>query len=120
VDVNNHSFTGAISALPWSGTRETGFGITNSHLSLSTFVRPKAVVVDRSTAPEFFWMPFDRSLWQAGNLVCDAQLMKIWGAWRLPLLMGARVRRIREFFRVGEPLGFFARVAASLRAFFAS
>jgi acyl-CoA reductase-like NAD-dependent aldehyde dehydrogenase len=100
VDVNNHSFTGAVPALPWSGTRETGFGIANSTLSLTTFVRPRSVVVDSSTGPEPFWMPFDRTLWQMGNLLCDAQLMKISQVWRLPLVMCKRVKTVREFFRV--------------------
>jgi acyl-CoA reductase-like NAD-dependent aldehyde dehydrogenase len=98
VDVNNHSFTGAVPDLPWSGTRETGFGVANSELSLSTFVRPRVVVVDRSDGPEPFWMPFDEDLWEMGNLLADAQIFKVAGAWKLPLLWRARVRRIREFF----------------------
>ncbi len=99
VDVNNHSFTGAVPELPWSGTRETGFGVANSVHALATFVRPKAVVIDRSKGPEPFWMPFDASLWELGNLLADAQVMKLANAWKLPLLMRKRVARIREFFR---------------------
>ena len=30
VVINNHALTGAMPALPWSGTRETGTGIANS------------------------------------------------------------------------------------------
>jgi len=99
VDVNNHSFTGAVPELPWSGTRETGFGVANSTHALATFVRPKAVVIDRSKGPEPFWMPFDKSLWELGTLLADAQIMKLGHAWKLPLLMRKRVSRIREFFR---------------------
>jgi acyl-CoA reductase-like NAD-dependent aldehyde dehydrogenase len=98
VDVNNHSFTGAIPELPWSGTRASGFGVANSGLSLSTFVRPRTVVIDSGGAPDPFWMPYDETLWDMGNLLADAQLMKIGGAWRIPLLWRRRVRRIREFF----------------------
>ncbi|HEX7702661.1 MAG TPA: aldehyde dehydrogenase family protein [Kofleriaceae bacterium] len=97
--VNNHAFTGAVVALPWSGTRETGFGVANSVHSLATFVRPKAFIVDGSSGPDAFWMPFDRTLWEMGDLLCDAQLMKLGRAWRLPLIIRQRVRTIREFFR---------------------
>lgn len=101
VDVNNHSFTGAIPQLPWSGTRASGFGIANSALSLTTFVRPRTVVVDRARAPEPFWMPFDESLWEMGNLLADVQLMQLGGALRIPLLWRRRVRKIRRFFGAG-------------------
>ena len=97
--VNNHAFTGAVVGLPWSGTRETGFGVANSVHSLGTFVRPKALIVDSSSGPDAFWMPFDRTLWEMGDLLCDAQLMKLRRAWRLPLIMRQRVRTIREFFK---------------------
>jgi succinate-semialdehyde dehydrogenase/glutarate-semialdehyde dehydrogenase len=99
VDINNHSFTGAVPDLPWSGTRDSGFGVANSDLSLSTFVRPRVVVVDRAQAPEPFWMPFDQDLWEMGNLLADVQIFKIANAWKLPLLWRARLGRIREFFQ---------------------
>jgi acyl-CoA reductase-like NAD-dependent aldehyde dehydrogenase len=97
--VNNHAFTGAVASLPWSGTRETGFGVANSVHALATFVRPKTVIIDASSGPDAFWMPFDRTLWEMGDLLCDAQLMKLARAWRLPLIMRERVRTIRKFFQ---------------------
>jgi acyl-CoA reductase-like NAD-dependent aldehyde dehydrogenase len=99
VTVNNHAFTGAVPALPWSGTRETGFGVANGPESLATFVRPRALVVDANSAPEPFWMPYDRTLAELGELLADAQLGKIGGAWRLPLLLKRRAKAVREFFR---------------------
>jgi acyl-CoA reductase-like NAD-dependent aldehyde dehydrogenase len=96
--INNHAFTGAIPSLPWTGTRETGFGVANSAHALATFTRPKTTMIDESTKPDPFWMPFDRDLWDFGQLVCDAQLMKLGRAWRLPLLAAKRVRTIRRFF----------------------
>ena len=99
VDVNNHAYTGAVPELPWSGTRATGFGIANSALALGTFVRPRAVTIDRSSDPEPFWMPFDASLLELGNLLADAQLFQLRGAWKLPLLLRQRLRTIRSFFR---------------------
>ena len=88
VTINNHSFSGAVAALPWSGTRETGFGVANGPESLSTFVRPRTTIIDRATAPESFWMPYDRSLRDLGDILADAQLGAALGrAWRLPLLL---------------------------------
>jgi acyl-CoA reductase-like NAD-dependent aldehyde dehydrogenase len=99
VNVNNHSFTGAIPSLPWSGTRETGYGVANGPESLATFARPRVVVVDRSTSPELFWMPFDEGLLELGDTLADAQLLRLERAWRLPALMRRRIRKVRDFFR---------------------
>jgi succinate-semialdehyde dehydrogenase/glutarate-semialdehyde dehydrogenase len=99
VDVNNHAFTGAVPALPWSGTRATGHGVANSEWSLLTFCRPKAVVVDAGDAPEFFWMPFDRDLRELGELLADAQIGKVLGAVKIPLLMRRRLAHLKSFFR---------------------
>jgi acyl-CoA reductase-like NAD-dependent aldehyde dehydrogenase len=99
VSINNHSFTGAVPDLPWSGTRDTGFGVANSTLSLATFVRPRTLVVDRSGTPELFWMPYDQALWEMGELLADAQLGRVAGAWRLPLVIRERLRALRAFFR---------------------
>ncbi|MBX3276293.1 MAG: aldehyde dehydrogenase family protein [Sandaracinaceae bacterium] len=99
VTVNNHSMTGAIPDLPWSGVRATGFGIANSALSLTTFCRPKTLLLDANDAPEPFWMPFDASTFELGDLLADAQLMRVGRAWKLPLLLAKRARRIKQFFR---------------------
>jgi acyl-CoA reductase-like NAD-dependent aldehyde dehydrogenase len=99
VTINNHAFTGAVPALPWSGARDTGFGVANSALSLATFVRPRATVVDRATAPELFWMPYDEALWEMGDLLADAQLGRLVRAWRLPLVIRERLRTLKSFFR---------------------
>ena len=99
VTINNHAFSGAIPSLPWSGTRETGFGVANSAHSLSTFVRPRATVIDRAKSAEFFWMPYDKTLWDIGQIVADLQLGRIGGALRLPLAIRRRMKTVREFFR---------------------
>jgi hypothetical protein len=98
VNVNNHALSGAIPALPWSGTRDTGFGVANGAHALPTFVRPRAVVVDRSTSPELYWMPYDDALLELGDILADAQLMRIERAWKLPLLIRKRLRALRGFF----------------------
>jgi acyl-CoA reductase-like NAD-dependent aldehyde dehydrogenase len=99
VNINNHSFSGAIAALPWSGTRRTGFGVANGPESLATFVRPRVTTVDESTGPDPYWMPYDRSLAELGEGLVEAQLGHFSQAWRLPLLMRRRLKTIRDFFR---------------------
>ena len=57
--------------------RDTGFGIANSTLSLTTFCRPRSLLIDENDAPEPFWMPFDASTFELGDLLADAQLMRV-------------------------------------------
>jgi acyl-CoA reductase-like NAD-dependent aldehyde dehydrogenase len=98
VTINNHAVTGAMAALPWSGHRDTGPGVANSTLALSTFLRPKTVLVDRNDAPELYWMPYDKTLWKLGNLLADAQLLKIGQAYKIPFLIKERIDTVRAFF----------------------
>jgi len=99
VSVNNHAFTGAVASLPWSGTRATGFGVANSRLALATFVRPRTTVVDRFRKPELFWMPYDQTLCELGDVLADMQRNRVERAWRLPALMRRRIKTLRDFFR---------------------
>ncbi len=63
VTVNNHGFTAAIAAAPWSGVGDSGFGVTNSKHALREFTRPRFVLVDKSSAKsELWWMPYTPSL----------------------------------------------------------
>ena len=99
VTVNNHAFSGAIPALPWSGTRDTGYGVANSALALPTFVRPRTLVVDEASAHELYWPPYDRGLLEFGDILSDVQRGVVGRAWRLPLLLRDRMRALRDFFR---------------------
>jgi acyl-CoA reductase-like NAD-dependent aldehyde dehydrogenase len=96
VTINNHAFSGAIPALPWGGTRETGFGVANSGHALATFVRPRATLVDRANAPELFWMPYDETLAKVGDLLADLQVGRIRDLWRLPFAIRRRAKTLRE------------------------
>ncbi len=61
--VNNHAFTAALAAAPWTGVGESGFGVTNSKHALKEFTRPRFILVDRSRAKsELWWMPYTESL----------------------------------------------------------
>jgi len=63
VTINNHGFTGALPAAPWSGHRETGWGITGSPLALDALTRPRLVLLDRSRGPtELWWYPYTPAL----------------------------------------------------------
>jgi acyl-CoA reductase-like NAD-dependent aldehyde dehydrogenase len=63
VTINNHGFTGAIPAAPWSGFGETGWGITGSPLALGTFTRPRFVLADRGRGRnELWWYPYTPAL----------------------------------------------------------
>jgi acyl-CoA reductase-like NAD-dependent aldehyde dehydrogenase len=98
VTINNHAFTGAVPALPWSGTRATGYGVANSEWSLLTYCRPKALVVDGNRDPDPYWMPFDTNLRDLGEALAHAQLGHLLNAVAIPLLMRKRVQRIKSFF----------------------
>jgi acyl-CoA reductase-like NAD-dependent aldehyde dehydrogenase len=63
VTVNNHAFTGALPAAPWSGYGESGYGITGSTLALDALTRPRFVLVDRNGAGrEMWWYPYTPAL----------------------------------------------------------
>jgi len=96
--INCHAFTGAIPALPWSGTRETGFGVANSRYALSTFVRPRVTAIDESTGPDPYWMPYDDRFQQFSEILAEVQLLQLARAWKLPFLVRRRLRAVRDFF----------------------
>jgi len=98
VTIDNHSLTGAMPELPWSGTRASGFGVANSALALHTFVRPQTLLVDGAKGPEVYWLPYDETLRSVGDLLADAQIGRVLGAWKLPLLFRERLATIRRFF----------------------
>ena len=99
ITINNHALTGAMPQLPWSGVRQTGHSVASSELSLGIFTRPKTVLSDSNRAPELFWLPYDRDLWELGHHLADAQLGKLKNAWKLPILIQKRLKTIRRFFR---------------------
>jgi acyl-CoA reductase-like NAD-dependent aldehyde dehydrogenase len=59
VTINNHGFTAALPAAPWTGTGESGYGITNSPHALHELTRTRFVLEDRSGAKsELWWYPY--------------------------------------------------------------
>lgn len=63
VTINNHGFTAALPAAPWTGAGESGYGITNSAHALAELTRARFVLEDRSSAKsELWWYPYTPTL----------------------------------------------------------
>jgi acyl-CoA reductase-like NAD-dependent aldehyde dehydrogenase len=59
VTINNHGFTAALPSAPWTGTGDSGHGITNSPHALAELTRPRFVLEDRSSKKsELWWYPY--------------------------------------------------------------
>jgi acyl-CoA reductase-like NAD-dependent aldehyde dehydrogenase len=59
VTVNNHAFTAALPMAPWTGTGDTGYGVTNSAHALHALTRARFVLEDSSRASrELWWYPY--------------------------------------------------------------
>jgi acyl-CoA reductase-like NAD-dependent aldehyde dehydrogenase len=59
VTINNHAFTAALPAAPWTGTADSGGGVTNSRHALSALTRVRFVLEDRNRAArELWWYPY--------------------------------------------------------------
>ncbi len=58
VTINNHGFTGALPAAPWTGAGDSGYGVTSSPHALAEPTRPRFLLEDRSRAKsELWWYP---------------------------------------------------------------
>jgi acyl-CoA reductase-like NAD-dependent aldehyde dehydrogenase len=59
VTINNHAFTAALAAAPWTGRGDSGFGVTGSRHALHSLTRPRFVLEDRNrAAKELWWYPY--------------------------------------------------------------
>jgi acyl-CoA reductase-like NAD-dependent aldehyde dehydrogenase len=100
VTVNNHAFTGAIPAAPWSGRGESGYGITNSPLALDALTRPRFVLLDKGKGGrELWWFPYTPALRAVALAMATARnggkgiFARVAGVFAL---LGAMMRRRRE------------------------
>ena len=59
VTINNHGFTAAVPAAPWTGVGDSGYGITNSPHALSELTRPRFILEDTNGGKrELWWYPY--------------------------------------------------------------
>ncbi len=99
--VNNHGFTGAIPSLPWTGVKKSGAGVANSTIALHHYTRPRTLVVDRNPGADAWWFPMDAALEELGHRLADAQVGKVLGAVKVPLLLARRQAEVLRFAREG-------------------
>lgn len=67
VTINNHGFTAAIAAMPWTGVKGSGLGVTNSPHALEWMVRPQGILIDRSRLREPWWHPYNDAAIKLGR-----------------------------------------------------
>lgn len=102
--VNNHSFTGAIPAAPWTGVKQSGYGIANSEFSLAHYTRPHTLVIDRKKSGDAWWFPLNTLAGKLGECLAKAQLGDIRAAIQIPFLIAKRQKQVLEFVRPKKTL----------------
>jgi len=95
--VNNHSLTGIMAEIPWTGVKDTGTGIAGSRHAYESFVRRRTVFVDRSKKPDPWWFPATPELRAFGDALIERNQGSIKALLKLAGLVGKRVSAIREF-----------------------
>ncbi|HSN99793.1 MAG TPA: aldehyde dehydrogenase family protein, partial [Candidatus Nanopelagicales bacterium] len=74
ITINNHGFTAALPGAPWTGTGESGHGVTNGPHALAELTRPRFVLEDRSGASrELWWYPYTPALRQVAFAMARAR-----------------------------------------------
>lgn len=99
VFINNHALTGTMPAAPWTGVKDSGFGVANSEHALHTFTRPKTIFVDTGRKPDPWWLPADALLGEIADRLAKAQLGDVLGALKLPGLMKERQKKLLSLLR---------------------
>ncbi len=100
--VNNHSFTGAVPAAPWTGVKDTGTGVASGVFALDHYTRPRTIAIDRNDAPDAWWFPMDARLEELGNRLAEALLGNPLAAAKVPVLLWQRERSVIDLVRA-EP-----------------
>jgi acyl-CoA reductase-like NAD-dependent aldehyde dehydrogenase len=101
--VNNHSFTGAMPAAPWTGVKSSGTGVASGVFALNHYTRPRTVVVDRNEGADAWWFPMDAALEELGTRLSDGLLGNALAALKVPVLLFRRQRAVLDFVRTGAP-----------------
>jgi acyl-CoA reductase-like NAD-dependent aldehyde dehydrogenase len=96
VTINNHSFSGALASAAWTGTKDSGHGVTNSRFALYEMTRARTIIVDRSKQREMWWYPYNNALEQVTQGLVE---LSRFGGNRLPALgqvVAGLMRRWKE------------------------
>lgn len=94
--VNNHSFTGAMAHVPWTGVKDTGPGIAASRFSYHTFVRPRTLFIDTGTKPDPWWFPMNADLREMAELLIQRSLGSFGAMVKLARLVPKRVSAVER------------------------
>lgn len=97
--VNNHAITGTLAQTPWTGVKDTGFGVAASRHSYHTFARPMTVFVDRSSKPDPWWAPANEDLQSLADALLARAQGSIGATFKLAGILGRRVKAITSFAR---------------------
>ncbi len=103
VFINNHAITGAMPFAPWTGVKESGYGVASGEFALHAFVRPRTIFIDRAKKPDPWWLPADELLVEIGERLARAQLGQVLAALRVPKLFAKRQRAIVDLVRGAPP-----------------
>jgi hypothetical protein len=97
--VNNHALTGILAEAPWTGTKDTGFGVASSRHAYSVFTRPRTLFVDGAKDPDPWWVPLDENAAAFGDAISRRGLGQWSALVTLAKLVGRRVAAIRALAR---------------------
>jgi acyl-CoA reductase-like NAD-dependent aldehyde dehydrogenase len=100
--INNHALTGAMPFAPWTGVKDSGYGVANSEHALHTFARPRTIFVDSGRAPDPWWLPADGLLAELAERLARAQLGELTAALKVPGIMSARKKKLLALVRGGS------------------
>ena len=102
--INNHSFTGAIPSAPWTGVKQSGYGIANSVFALAHYTRPHTLVIDRKKSGDAWWFPMNTLAAKLGECLAKAQLGDLKAAIQIPFLISKRQKQVLAFVRPQKTL----------------
>lgn len=99
--VNNHAITGTMTHLPWTGVKETGSGVASSQWAYHVFTRPRTLFVDKSSAPDPWWIPADEQLQELAEALIERGKGSFMATLKLAGIVSKRVKNINALAKRG-------------------
>lgn len=93
----SHTLSGAVIALPWTGTGQSGGGFANGPHALAEITRPRPLPADASEAPAPFSKPHDGGGVDLGERLGLLQTGDFGATLGLAALSARRRRTLRDF-----------------------